>query len=62
MKLVDVPDMGYSSEDQPNPRGEIHLKGPVVTSGYFKNQQATEDAFDAEGWFATGMEGKEVNR
>mmetsp|Transcript_8834 Transcript_8834/g.26560 ORF Transcript_8834/g.26560 Transcript_8834/m.26560 type:complete len:673 (+) Transcript_8834:43-2061(+) len=54
IKIVDVLDMGYSTKDTPNPRGEIHLKGPCVTSGYYKNQRATEDAFDADGWFATG--------
>lgn len=34
--------------------GEVLLKGPHVFSGYWKNPQATADAFDADGWFCTG--------
>lgn len=33
--------------------GEIHVKGPMVTKGYFKNDTATAKAFE-NGWLATG--------
>ncbi len=33
--------------------GEFCLRGEVVTPGYWKNQQATSEAFN-EGWFMTG--------
>ncbi|MDR1198618.1 MAG: AMP-binding protein [Prevotellaceae bacterium] len=43
--------------DSPNPEtgiGEIIVKGENVFSGYYKNQAATDAAFDADGWFHTG--------
>ncbi|OZU88539.1 o-succinylbenzoate--CoA ligase [Virgibacillus indicus] len=33
--------------------GEIHVKGPMVTAGYFKNEEANQQAFNS-GWLATG--------
>ena len=34
--------------------GELYVRGNAVISGYFKNEEATEAAMDAEGWFGTG--------
>ncbi|HBZ42940.1 MAG TPA: long-chain fatty acid--CoA ligase [Maritimibacter sp.] len=34
--------------------GELFVRGNAVVSGYFKNDEATEKAIDAEGWFGTG--------
>lgn len=37
--------------------GEILVKGPTVTSGYFRNPEANEKAFTEDGWFRTGDAG-----
>jgi long-chain acyl-CoA synthetase len=34
--------------------GEILVRGPNVMKGYFNDQDATDAAIDAEGWFYTG--------
>jgi len=67
MKFVDVPEMGYTHRDVDKDtgvsmiRGEIWLKGPNVTSGYYKNPEKTKEEFTPDGWFKTGDIGK-VNK
>lgn len=34
--------------------GELYVRGNTVVSGYFKNDEATAKALDADGWFGTG--------
>lgn len=38
--------------------GELQLIGPIVTRGYYNNDQATRDAFTADGWFRSGDLGR----
>lgn len=35
-------------------RGEIHVRGPNICLGYWRNEKATKDTFDSEGWMSTG--------
>lgn len=38
---------------EPGQAGEIWFKGPVVTKGYYKNEEANRGSF-VDGWFCTG--------
>ena len=38
----------------PNEIGELVLKGPSASSGYFNNPEASAEAIDDDGWFHTG--------
>ncbi|KAL1921878.1 uncharacterized protein VTP21DRAFT_10520 [Calcarisporiella thermophila] len=51
IKLVDFKD--YTSADQPNPRGEICVRGPSVMKGYYKNDDLTSKTIRDE-WLHTG--------
>lgn len=53
-KLIDVPELGYFSTDQPHPRGELLVKSDTAFPGYYKRPEVTADAFDADGYYRTG--------
>ena len=53
-RLKDLPEMDYRITDKPYPRGEICMIGPSIFDGYYKREDKTAEAFDAEGWFMTG--------
>jgi len=50
MKLID--DEGR--EVGPGSRGEIHVRGPNICLGYWRNEKATKDSFDEDGFLRTG--------
>lgn len=52
--LRSVPEMDYTVDDKPYPRGEILLRGPARFKEYFREPELTRAAIDEEGWFTTG--------
>eukprot|EP01126_Amoeba_proteus_P005535 TRINITY_DN1186_c0_g5_i1.p1 TRINITY_DN1186_c0_g5~~TRINITY_DN1186_c0_g5_i1.p1 ORF type:complete len:612 (-),score=97.94 TRINITY_DN1186_c0_g5_i1:416-2251(-) len=60
IKLVDCPEMGYTHHD-PEPRGEIWIRGPGVSKGYYENPEKTAEDFTPDRWFKTGDVGR-LNR
>ncbi|KAI8073318.1 hypothetical protein BC940DRAFT_330034 [Gongronella butleri] len=54
IKLVDVPEAGYFATNEPKPQGEIWIRGASVTSGYYKQENVTKEAFTDDGWLKTG--------
>lgn len=57
VKLQDIPEMDYSSENSP-PKGEIMLRGANVFREYYKDPKQTKEALEDDGWFHTGDVGK----
>jgi len=54
IKLIDVPNMGYTSEDKPHPRGELCVRGHNCFKSYYKDESNTANTIDKEGWLHTG--------
>lgn len=51
-KIVD--DAGNPLPHDGQATGELFVRGNTVIRGYYNNHEATDAAFDAEGWFGTG--------
>jgi long-chain acyl-CoA synthetase len=53
-KIIDTLEVRIDSPDPYNTVGEIQLHGENVMLGYYKNEQATAETLDKDGWLQTG--------
>jgi long-chain acyl-CoA synthetase len=53
-KSVDTLEVKIDSPDQETIVGEIILRGDNVMMGYYKNEKATSEVIDEDGWMHTG--------
>ncbi len=53
-KIVDTLEVKISSSDPYKEVGEIMVKGENVMKGYYKNEEATKQSLNKEGWLLTG--------
>ena len=53
-KIIDGMQIRIDSEDPLHKEGEVQVSGVNVMLGYYKNEQATKEAFTKDGWLRIG--------
>lgn len=51
-KVIDLE--GNDVTDQPGQKGNLHVRGPQVMKGYYKDPKKTAEVLTKDGWFNTG--------
>lgn len=62
VKLIDQPELGYLSSNKPRPQGEVWIRGPSITAGYYKQDDITKETLTEDGWLKTGDVGEWTER
>jgi len=44
----------FIKQNESDLSGELHVRGPNIMAGYYRDQQQTNDVIDNDGWFNTG--------
>lgn len=53
-RILEGMEVRVDSDDPENIPGEIQVRGENVMVGYYKNEEATKNAFTPDGWLRTG--------
>eukprot|EP01130_Rhizamoeba_saxonica_P006170 TRINITY_DN2449_c0_g1_i1.p1 TRINITY_DN2449_c0_g1~~TRINITY_DN2449_c0_g1_i1.p1 ORF type:complete len:1031 (+),score=216.99 TRINITY_DN2449_c0_g1_i1:389-3481(+) len=54
VRLVDVPELGYTKHDLPHPRGELWTKSYMMSPGYYNDKENQRNNYSEDGFFNTG--------
>ncbi|XP_047521268.1 4-coumarate--CoA ligase 2-like isoform X2 [Pieris napi] len=55
---IKISDLKTQEALGPGQEGEILVRGPVLMSGYYENEEANKEVFTSDGWLKTGDVGK----
>jgi fatty acid CoA ligase FadD9 len=53
-RLLEVPELGFTADDRPHPRGELAVRTPQTIRRYFAASAADQASFTEDGFFVTG--------
>ncbi len=54
VRLIDLPELGFSTADRPHPRGELAVRTHRTTARYWRDATGTRKGYTSDGYFLTG--------